>query len=95
MESISLMTSQIFSASTDQAKATRSIVRSIETIKDMTHEMVNSTSRQVEDGRLIRSTVESVGYMVTEMFDNMEMRRLQSADVVKELESMKNLTSLD
>ena len=26
------------------------------------------------------------------MFDNMEMRREQSADVVKELEQMKNLT---
>jgi methyl-accepting chemotaxis protein len=93
MESISSMTSQIFAASTDQAKATRSIVRSIETIKDMTHEMVNSTSRQVDDGRLIRSTVESVGCMVAEMFDNMEMRRLQGADVVRELESMKNLTA--
>jgi methyl-accepting chemotaxis protein len=93
MEDISSMTTQIFAASTDQAKATRSIARSIETIKDMTHEMVNSTSRQVEDGRLIRLTVESVGAMVTEMFDNMEKRRLQSAEVVKELESMKNMTS--
>ncbi len=93
MEDISSMTSQIFAASSDQAKATRSIARSIETIKDMTHEMVNSTSRQVEDGRLIRRTVESVSGMVTEMFDNMEMRRLQSAEVVRELESMKNLTS--
>ena len=61
----------------------------------MTHEMVKSTSRQVEDGRLIRSTVESVSYMATEMFDNMEMRRIQSAEVVKELESMKNLTCQD
>jgi methyl-accepting chemotaxis protein len=93
MEDISSMTSQIFAASSDQAKATRSIARSIETIKDMTHEMVNSTSRQVDDGKLIRLTVESVSGMVTEMFDNMEMRRLQSAEVVKELESMKNLTS--
>lgn len=92
MEDISSMTSQIFAASTDQAKGTRSIVRSIETIKDMTHEMVNSTSRQVQDGMLIRQTVESVSSMVTEMFYNMEMRRLQSAEVVKELESMKNLT---
>ncbi|MDD5285042.1 MAG: methyl-accepting chemotaxis protein [Desulfuromonadaceae bacterium] len=92
MEDISSMTSQIFAASTDQAKATRSIVRSIETIKDMTHEMVKSTSRQVEDGELIRRTVELVGYMVTEMFENMEMRSRQSSDVVKELESMKNMT---
>jgi hypothetical protein len=30
--------------------------------------------------------------MVKEMFDNMEQRRVQSAKVVKELESMKNLT---
>lgn len=95
MEDISSMTSQIFAASTDQAKATRSIARSIETIKDMAHEMVNSTSRQVEDGRLIRRTVELVSSMVAEMFDNMEMRRLQSAEVVKELESMKSLTSRD
>ena len=95
MEDVSSMTSQIFSASTEQAKATRSIARSLETIKDMAHEMVKSTSRQVEDGRLIRSTVESVCYMVTEMFDNMEMRRLQSAEVVKELESMRDLTSQD
>jgi methyl-accepting chemotaxis protein len=95
MEDISSMTSQIFMASTDQAKATRSIARSIETIKDMTHEMVNSTSRQVQDGMLIRQTVESVSSMVTEMFYNMEMRRLQSAEVVKELESMKNLTGKD
>lgn len=92
MEDISSMTSQIFAASTDQAKATRSIARSIESIKDMTHEMVTSTSRQVEDGHLIRRTVESVSSMVTEMFDNMEMRRQQSAEVVKELESMKSLT---
>lgn len=92
MEEISSMTSQIFAASTDQSKATKSIARSIETIKEMTHEMVKSTSRQVDDGRLIRLNVESVSGMVTEMFDNMEMRRAQSAEVVKELEQMKSLT---
>ncbi|MFZ2948008.1 MAG: methyl-accepting chemotaxis protein, partial [Desulfuromonadaceae bacterium] len=92
MEEISSMTSQIFAASTDQSKATKSIARSIETIKEMTHEMVNSTSRQVADGKLIRLNVESVSGMVTEMFDNMEMRRAQSAEVVKDLEQMKNLT---
>jgi len=92
MEDISTMTSQIFTASTDQAKATRSIAKAIETIKEMAHEMVTSTTRQVEDGNQIRRTVESVSSMVKEMFDNMEERRLQSAEVVKELESMKNLT---
>jgi methyl-accepting chemotaxis protein len=92
MEEVSSMTSQIFAASTDQSKATKSIARSIETIKDMTHEMVHSTSRQVDDGKLIRRNVESVSGMVAEMFDNMEMRRAQSAEVVKELEQMKNLT---
>ncbi len=92
MEEISSMTSQIFAASTDQSKATKSIARSIETIKDMTHEMVFSTSRQVDDGKLIRRNVELVSYMVTEMFDNMEMRRTQSAEVVKELEHMKSQT---
>jgi methyl-accepting chemotaxis protein len=92
MEDISSMTSQIFTASNDQAKATRSIARSIETIKEMAHEMVTSTSRQVEDGRKIRSTVESVSEMVREMFDNMEKRRIQSAEVIMELESMKNRT---
>ena len=92
MEEISSMTTQIFAGSTDQSKATKSIARSIETIRDMTHEMVNSTSRQVDDGKLIRRNVESVSSMVTEMFDNMEMRRAQSAEVVKELEQMKNLT---
>lgn len=92
MEDISTMTSQIFTASADQAKATRSIARAIETIKDMTHEMVNSTSRQVEDGGKIRLTVESVSDMVREMFENMEQRRNQSKEVVKDLESMKNLT---
>jgi methyl-accepting chemotaxis protein len=92
MDDISSMTSQIFTASTDQAKATRSIARSIETIKDMAHEMVKSTARQVEDGRKIRLTVESVSEMVREMFDNMEKRRLESAEVITELESMKNRT---
>jgi methyl-accepting chemotaxis protein len=92
MDDISTMTSQIFTASTDQAKATRSIARSIETIKDMAHEMVKSTARQVEDGHKIRYTVESVSEMVKEMFDNMEKRRLESAEVIKELESMKNKT---
>ncbi len=92
MEDISSMTSHIFTASSDQAKATRSIVRAVEAIKDMTHEMVNSTSRQVEDSRQIRHGVEAVSEMVVEMFDNMEQRRVQSAEVVKELESMKNLT---
>lgn len=92
MEEISSMTSQIFAASTDQAKATKSIARSIDTIKDMTHEMVHSTTRQVDDGKLIRRNVELVSGMVTEMFDNMEMRREQSSEVIKELEQMKNLT---
>ena len=92
MEDISSMTAQIFAASTDQAKATRSIARSVETIKDMAHEMVNSTSQQVEDGRKISLTVESVSEMVKEMFDNMEERRKQSADVIKELETMKSQT---
>lgn len=91
MEEISSMTAQIFAASTDQSKATKSIARSIETIKEMTHEMVNSTSQQVDDGKSIKRNVESVGLMVSEMFDNMEMRRVQSAEVVKELEQMKNL----
>jgi hypothetical protein len=54
--------------------------------------MVKSTSRQVEDGRKIRYTVESVSEMVREMFDNMEKRRLESAEVIMELESMKNRT---
>ena len=93
MEDISSMTSQIFTASADQAKATRSIARAIETIKDMAHEMVNSTARQVEDGQRIRQTVESTSDMVREMFDNMEQRRNQSKEVVKDLESMRNLTS--
>jgi methyl-accepting chemotaxis protein len=92
MEEISSMTAQIFAASTDQSKATKSIAKSIETIKDMTHEMVHSTSRQVDDGKLIRCNVELVSGMVTEMFDNMEMRRAQSAEVVKDLEQMKSLT---
>jgi methyl-accepting chemotaxis protein len=92
MEDISSMTSQIFNGSKDQAKATRSIARSVETIKEMAHEMVLSTTSQVEDGRLIRLTVESVSTMVHEMFDNMEARRAQSAEVVKELESMKSTT---
>jgi methyl-accepting chemotaxis protein len=92
MDDISSMTSQIFTASTDQAKATKSIARSIETIKDMAHEMVTSTSRQVEDGRKISCTVESVSEMVKEMFDNMEKRQLESAEVILELESMKNRT---
>jgi methyl-accepting chemotaxis protein len=94
MEDISSMTSQIFTASTDQAKATRSIARSVETIKDMAHEMVKSTGRQVEDGRKISHTVESVSEMVKEIFDNMEQRRLQGADVIQELESMKNRTGV-
>ncbi|MDA8412586.1 MAG: methyl-accepting chemotaxis protein [Desulfobacteraceae bacterium] len=92
IDDISSMTSQIFTASTGQSTATRSIARSIEAIKDMAHEMVSSTGRQVEDSRRIRTTVESVSEMVTEMFDNMEKRRLQSAEVIKELESMKNRT---
>jgi hypothetical protein len=46
----------------------------------------------VEDGHKIRRTVESVSGMVKEMFDNMEKRRQQSAEVITELESMKNRT---
>jgi len=92
MDDVSSMTAHILTASTDQAKATRSIARSVETIKDMAHEMVKSTGRQVEDGHKIRRTVESVSEMVREMFDNMEQRRQQSAEVIKELENMKNRT---
>lgn len=92
MEDISDMTSQIFNASKDQAKATRSIARSIETVKEMAHEMVQSTARQVNDGQQIRLTVESVSAMVSQMFDNMDARRAQAAEVVKELESMKSHT---
>lgn len=92
MEDISDMTSQIFNASKDQAKATRSIARSVETIKEMAHEMVQSTAHQVDDGRRIRGSFESVASLVSDMFDNMDARRRQAAEVVKELESMKSLT---
>lgn len=92
MEDVSSMTSQIFNGSKDQAKATRSIVRAMETVKEMAHEMVQSTTCQVEDGRRIRQTVESVSDLVYQMFENIEARRAQSAEVVKELESMKSTT---
>ncbi|MDY0299952.1 MAG: methyl-accepting chemotaxis protein [Trichlorobacter sp.] len=92
MEDVSTMTAQIFNASKDQAKATRSIARAIETIKEMTHEMVRSTSSQVSDTKRIRQTVASVNSMVSEMFDNMDARRAQGAEVIKELESMKSTT---
>ncbi len=92
MEDISSMTTQIFSGSKDQAKATRSIARAIETVKEMAHEMVQSTSTQEDDAKRIRHTVESVSSMVHEMFDNMEARRAQSSDVVRELETMKGTT---
>jgi predicted XRE-type DNA-binding protein len=59
----------------------------------MAHEMVNSTGRQVEDGRKISHTMESVSEMVIEMFDNMEQRRLQSSEVIMELESLKSRAS--
>jgi len=71
---------------------TRSIARAIETIKEMAHEMVKSTSSQVDDTQRIRRTVESVSAMVNAMFDNMEARRAQGAEVIKELESMKSTT---
>jgi methyl-accepting chemotaxis protein len=93
MEDISTMTTQIFTASTDQTKATKSIARSIESIKEMAHAMVNSTSQQVGDGLRISLIVESVGDMVKDMFNNMEARRDQSAEVIKELESMRRLNS--
>ena len=94
MEEISSMTTHILTASADQAKATRSIARSIEAIKEMTHDMVSSTSQQVEDSDRIRQTVDSVGNMVNEMFNNMDQRRLQSAEVVKDLEMMKSRVAL-
>lgn len=92
MEDISSMTSQIFNGSKDQTKATRSIVKAVETIKEMAHEMASSTATQVEDGRKIRHTAEAVSNMVERMFEDMEARRIQSAEVVKELESMKSTT---
>jgi hypothetical protein len=58
----------------------------------MAHEMVQSTACQVDDGRQIRHTVQSVSAMVSQMFDNMDARRAQGAEVVKELENMKSLT---
>lgn len=92
MEDVSTMTSQISNASKDQARATRSIVRAIETIRDMAYEMVQSTSRQVDDGRRISTTVTSASSLVQGLFDNMEARRVQSLEVVEELESMKSTT---
>ena len=85
------MTSQIFKASKEQSGATKSIVRAVDTIKDMSHEMVQATGRQVEDGTEIKKAVEQVGHLVIGMFDDLEQRKEDSGIVVKELERMKEI----
>ncbi len=89
IEDVSTMTSQIFNASKEQANATKSIVRAIDSIKEMTHEMVGATGRQVEDGGKIKKSVDEVGQMVIGIFDDLEERRSESREVVKELEVIK------
>jgi methyl-accepting chemotaxis protein len=88
MEDISTMTSQITTASREQSSASKSIVRSVESIKEMTQQMVQVTGRQVGDGTNIHDTVEDVSRMMMDFFDQIERRREESAQVVRQLETM-------
>ena len=91
IEDISTMTTQIFNASKEQSNSTKSIARAIDSIKEMTQEMVSATGRQVRDGNEIKKTVEAVGSMVVGLFDDLEKRREESGEVVKELQTIKEI----
>ncbi|WP_231934400.1 methyl-accepting chemotaxis protein [Geobacter sp. DSM 9736] len=91
IEDISTMTSQIFNASKEQSNSTKNIARAIDSIKEMTQEMVNATGRQVRDGNDIQKTVEALGSMIVGLFDDLEKRREESGEVVKELQTIKEI----
>lgn len=91
IEDISSMTAQIFNASKEQSNSTKNIARAIDSIKEMTQEMVNATGRQVRDGSDIKKSVEAVGSMVVGLFDDLEKRREESGEVVRELQVIKEI----
>ncbi len=90
IEEVSSMTSRIFSVSKEQADATRSIVHAIGTIRRMAEEMVGTTAEQVRGSRETRNAVNSVAKMAHDIFTDLEIRKLESASVVSELEVMKS-----
>lgn len=92
IEDVSAMTSKIFNVSKEQSKATWSIAQSIETIKQMAEEMVGATSQQVRGGKEIRGSVDGVAMMVHDIFKNLEIRKEESINVVKELEVMRDIS---
>ncbi len=91
IEDISSMTAQIFNASKEQSNSTKNIARAIDSIKEMTQEMVNATGRQVRDGSDIKKSVEAVGSLVVGLFDDLEKRREESGEVVRELQVIKEI----
>ncbi len=92
MEDISTMTAHIFGEAKEQVRASHSIAKAIETIKDMLQEMVRLTAVQLEDSHKINTSVDAMSGMVHTMFDDMDNRRRQVADVLQNLESMKSTT---
>ncbi len=89
MEQVSAMTARIADALQEQNGSLKRIVHAMEVIKGLSLEMARSTNRQAEGGHEIGRSLESVSAMVEEMLDTMEKRRVQSAQVVAELELLR------
>jgi methyl-accepting chemotaxis protein len=89
IEDVSSMTSQIFKASKEQAQATKTVARALEEVKGMSHDVTAAAGRQTIDGEEIKRAVDSVTQMADSIFNDMELRQVESGHVVKELEQMR------
>ncbi len=89
MEEVSAMTARIADAFQEQNSSLKRIVQAMEAIKGLSQDMVRSSNRQADGGHEISRSLDSVSAMLGEMLDTMEKRRVQSAQVVAELELLR------
>ncbi len=89
MEEVSAMTARIADTFQEQNASLKRIVSAMEAIKGLSYDMVRSSNRQAEGGDEIGRSLESVSVMLEEMLETMEKRRVQSAQVVAELEQLR------
>jgi methyl-accepting chemotaxis protein len=83
------MSGQIFQASREQSQGIRSIVRSIEEVKQVSDGMVTATEQQRRNTRDIESAVSQVSNMAQRIFEELESRRQESRKVIEGLENLK------
>ena len=86
IEELNEMSGQVSRASQEESQGAKSIVVAVENVKAMTEDMVSATKQQVDSTQKIDMAVQRVADLATRIFDEMDVRREGSREVLDDLQ---------